>query len=395
MPVTVKPASHGPRTMNRNASRLQSPLELLKRACEKESKACHELLQSSFDTTRSSTVDASSNGFVKGAIKAYNQHYHLRIRPEDIWFAILSQLSLYINVHAEELRGQFVAHEGKKELELKYDGSRYTVDFGLFAKQMGELIEKNVVDPELRRWMMPAFTTTSPNDVVVASILLMGATQKYFDFKCCIMCGLPSVTLLGEKADWELILTRIEKLKEYGEEPTQFYNLLKPVISRFVTSFDKPTSKQTIDFWQHIAHHLHGGSGPSYYSGWITAFCFWDADGKSMYRSQSSGASSGHTKDVDWQEGRSVLKLDGVAYHLIESDEVPPGYTSVPVKVDDNGYEFMATMVAGSVGTKYISSKGPQAHCDTVQPESGWWMFQNTKEQPEAKRLVYEASDFS
>ena len=53
-----------------------------------------------------------------------------------------------------------------------------------------------------------------------------------------------------------------------------------------------------------------------------------------------------------------------MAYHVIESEDIPPGYTSVPVKVDDNGNVFMATRMAGSVGMRYIGD-------DTIQPESG------------------------
>lgn len=52
--------------------------------------------------------------------------------------------SLSINAHAEELRQTFVAHEGKKELEVKGLGNRYTVDFAGMARKMGYLLEKNV-----------------------------------------------------------------------------------------------------------------------------------------------------------------------------------------------------------------------------------------------------------
>ncbi|KAL8967589.1 MAG: hypothetical protein Q9197_005350 [Variospora fuerteventurae] len=286
--------------------------------------------------------------------------------------SVLSQFSFFINAHAEELRGQFVAHKGQKELRIDYCGTRYSVDYGLFAEQMGALIEQNVVDPELRQWIMPAFTTTTKNDIVVASILLMGSTQKYFKFVCGIICGLPSVTLLGNKEDWELILTRLEKLKDYGEEPTQFYTLLQPVVSRFVESFNSPTSDATVAFWQRIAHYDDGGSGPTYYSGWITAFCFWNAEGKSMFHTFH------HADRIDassWEKAHQ-LKLDNAIYHWIESEDVPPGYTSVPVTVDDNGNVFAATMIAGSVGTKYSGSQGAEHDMDTIQPESGWWMFE-------------------
>jgi hypothetical protein len=84
---------------------------------------------------------------------------------------------------------------------------------------------------------------------------------------CSITCGLPSVTLLGRKEDWEKMLYRLEKLKTFGDEPTQWYNLLKPVFKRFVETFDDPKGKATKDFWQTIAHYESGGSGPTYLSG--------------------------------------------------------------------------------------------------------------------------------
>ncbi|KAL9590165.1 MAG: hypothetical protein Q9203_001019 [Teloschistes exilis] len=107
------------------------------------------------------------------------------------------------------------------------------------------------------------------------------------------------------------------------------------------------------------------GSGPSYWSGWITAFCFWDKDGKSMY---TKGA-------------LTTLKLDDATYHQVDSSDVPPGYSSVPVIVDDNGDEFGATMIAGSVGMKYSSSSGETSGLDTLQPESGWFMFEKKSEE--------------
>ena len=181
--------------------------------------------------------------------------------PEDIWFAILSQLSLYINAHAEELRSFFVAHEGQKALWIHYgSGSIHTIDNGRFAQNMGILLSKNVNDPDLHPWIMPAFSTTTDNDRIVASVIMMGALQKYFTYGWSTMCALPSVTLLGEKSDWELLLQRIEKLPQLGEESTLFYALLKPVITQCVQSFVSPASDATRDFWQKIIHRK-GGSG--------------------------------------------------------------------------------------------------------------------------------------
>ena len=69
---------------------------------------------------------------------------------------------------------------------------------------MGRLLEKNIVDPELREWIIPDFSTTTRDDRVVASVLMMGTLQKYFSYTLSIVCGLPSVTLLGTEEDWRI-----------------------------------------------------------------------------------------------------------------------------------------------------------------------------------------------
>ncbi|KAL8790380.1 MAG: hypothetical protein Q9195_006398 [Heterodermia aff. obscurata] len=423
MPVTIHPAP-GYAARQWNGRTASSPDELLKGACPESHQASKCIIQSSFEFDVETSISPLKNGFVHAAIDAYSYHHHLTLRPEDIWFAILTQLSLYINEHAEELRSFFVAHEGQKELWIIYDsGSIHTVDMGDFAQRMGGLLSKNVNDSELHPWIIPAFSTTTAQDRVVASVIMMGALQKYFAYGCGICCALPSVTLLGEKADWKLgiltlekenILQRIEKIPNLGEEPRQFYELLKPVLTRFVDSFTSPDSECTRDFWQKIADK-NSGSGFTMISGWITAFCFWDQHGKMLYR-------------VGNRSGRPGCLLDDVSYHQVEIKNIPSGCTSVPVTVDDNGKIYKTVMVAGSVGARVTSSgemldeshvphKGQSGRyeagkwvpdnrkpppptgapgLDSLQPESGWWMY-DTFEDPKAaedkERTMIQDSD--
>jgi hypothetical protein len=101
----------------------------------------------------------------------------LVIRPDDVWLAILTQFNHFVNANSELLRASFVAHEGQRELTIIAEGSRYSLDFGNMSRQMVGEFEKNVVDPELRAWVLPAFTTTTQNDTTVAAMLMM-ATPK-------------------------------------------------------------------------------------------------------------------------------------------------------------------------------------------------------------------------
>ena len=81
------------------------------------------------------------------------------------------------------------------------------------------------------------------------------------------MCGIPSVTLLGEKEDYLSILLRLDKLEEFGAEPTTFAQLLRPILKEFSTAFDYVEEEHqlpTPDFWNRICHWKSGGSGPTY-----------------------------------------------------------------------------------------------------------------------------------
>lgn len=367
MPVTINIAKHAA-SLYQPLVKLRGPCgNLFERSCADQAEKCAQIIQSSFHLNMD--LQPSSNGFIEGAVRAYSGHHNLLIRPEDVWFAILTQLSIFINKHSQEMRGKFVVptQTGKKTLEVLEVGNRFTVDNGLMAEKMTHLVQKNVVDPELRAWMIPAFTTTSKKDEIVASILMMGSLQKYFTFKFTYRCGIPSVTLLGEQADWEEILKRLEKLPTFGKAANQWYSLLKPVISRFVRTFDDQ-SPEISDFWARMINRQMG-SGVDRVSGWLSAFCFWNDDGELLYHPLSRSDDS--------------LRLDGQVYGDFEMEDMPRGYATVPVICDDNGYKFDAVMVAGFVGIKCTSSgkkmsigrTGP----DTMQAESGWLMYEKKK----------------
>ncbi len=99
---------------------------LLKGSCPVEHTRCKSIIQSSFPSfSTQPPIHSSANGFVRAVIAAYCDHHHLTIRPEDVWFAILTQLSFFVNAYGEELRSFFVSHDGRKELEVMDNGSSY------------------------------------------------------------------------------------------------------------------------------------------------------------------------------------------------------------------------------------------------------------------------------
>ncbi|KAF1943610.1 hypothetical protein EJ02DRAFT_432988 [Clathrospora elynae] len=379
MPATLKIADHPSESWKRQ--NITSSADLLKGSSRADYEASKWIIQSSIsrDEYEKTHITPSQNGFVYAAFYAYNQHHHLTIRPDDVWLAILSQLNFYINAHAEELRNYFVSHKGQKELEVEDVGNIRTVDFGRLARRMTTLIQNNVNDPSFWDWILLAFSTTTVCDRTTAAVLMMGSMQAYFSFMMTCTCGLPSVTLLGEREDYEDILQRLDKLPELGTECAQFADLLRPVLRNFVSSFEPQPSPST-------------RSGPDFLSGWLTAFCFWNNDGKCLYRQ----------KNVDhlraWER---ACELDGIAYHQVATEEIPNGFASVPVKVNDNGTTYHTKMIAGAIGIQATSSGGLGAEgdepgaaegdkLDTLQPLSGWFMYEIKENKASASSQEYE-----
>lgn len=414
MPVTIKlPHVRAESVSDRDS--VQEPLALLEGACKSEYENCSEFLESSFsDFGR--TIIPSPNGFVLGAIEACNNHHHLQLRPEDIWFAILTQFRFYLYRKTESQRWKFVTYRGKEELIMEPDVlDHHDVDFGLFAKFMSHEIDWYLSDrsKKYKDWVTPEFTTTTEQDKVVASVLFMGLMKDYFVYTCYLRCGLPSialpgdweescglpsvafpeessvtllgektdcegsfrlqsVTLLGEKSDWEEILRRLDKLEYCGDSlRTRF----KPVITRFILSFENPDSDQVRSFWNQIAHKCELDSGPvCHYSGWISAFCH--------KPDRPGGNDLEQSPNMDTQE---PFSLDGVVYDVIDSNDIPPGYASVPIKIVVFKTTYDAVMGAGSVGLRCTKSTAMRQHEDTLSAETGWWIFEKKPDEDTTK----------
>ena len=188
-----------------------------------------------------------------------------------------------------------------------------------------------------------------------------------------LTCGIPSVTLEGEKSDWERLLARLDKLDSFGEEPRAWAAMLRPIITRFVRAFD---GEPDIDFWSRVCHYYPQGSGPTYLSGWITAFCVWSSKGKW----QGPPISKLSSRTIKLMSGETVpeLVLDKVSYPVIESDDVPVGFCEVDVKLDDNGVTLPCMMVSGHLAYSVEGEKK-----DRIRPLPSWFMFIKGEEEEE------------
>jgi hypothetical protein len=378
MAITVFPSDAEPQAYNHDnlPQAVLSTQDLFKESCPieyKNNKNATVVFSSSFNGISDGTLYPTSDGFVRGAIDAWAQHQHLVIRPDEVWFSILVQMNFYMNENAEELRHLFVSHSGKNEIHIE------DVTMERILSRFGDEIQARVKTPWLQEWITPNFSTTTDEDRLAANVLVMGLMKSYYHFSGGIICGLPSVTLLGEKADWQQLLAKLDRLSDFGEQPKAYASQLRPILSHFVQTFDEPDSPRIREFWNNIvlaSYHDICGVEPYTVNGWLTGFAFWDREGKPLSQWKHDG-----------------LDLDGVKYTSRKIDELPIAYAQVPLTmVKFHGVDkFLAYLVAGNIA-KQIRHGLPAGYAgalkrfngsavdeslphSVLEPRSGWLMY--------------------
>jgi hypothetical protein len=287
------------------------------------------------------------NGFVGAAFQAYNMHYHLVLRPDDIWIAITTALASFIDTHAEEMRSIFVSHEGKEKLVVFGSGNRMSADYPDLIDQLTTLIDQKTKD-NIRDWIECNFSTSDPASRTVSKLVLMGALKHYFSYGMCLMCGLPGVTLKGTIEDWKTIRTRVDRLTTWNiPELSAWSVVLANVLDQFVGAFE---GKIDTSFWNRIAHQTGGGSGPRYLEGWILAF-------------------------IPFVRGNYILNdvkaiQSTNCYGRLDTNRVPCSAVQVPVTINDNGTEIETFFVAGAIVSAY------DADTNQMRPALDWALFQ-------------------
>ena len=112
----------------------------------------------------------SGDSFVRGAIESWGLHQHFIVRPEEVWFTILVQMSFYMSAtqNSEALRDVFVSHQGKQEIRIPAPD----LDVANALSKFRFAIQERVKTPWLMNWIVPNHTTTRTEDVMISNVLV-------------------------------------------------------------------------------------------------------------------------------------------------------------------------------------------------------------------------------
>lgn len=148
------------------------------------SSAC-ELVSPDARSTHSGLLERQphGHGFISAVTTAFDLHLPLTLRPEHLWVLVLQGVARHVVANAEDLRKEFVSHEGKEQLEVhRHDvewqtgcSTRGAAPEGLdWAGVVAEFSDQNGA-----RWWTPRdFSTTTPTERVVSQVTMMDMLQE-------------------------------------------------------------------------------------------------------------------------------------------------------------------------------------------------------------------------
>lgn len=181
----------------------------------------------------------------------------------------------------------------------------------------------------------------------------MGSMQKYFTYKCLLMCGIPKVILEGDLEDWQKLKGKVDYLKGFKDTPiAEWAVLLDYVIDKFISAYQGEIDN---DFWQRaVSSECYGSGGQRGYSGWFAIFAPFGTSGAYMLN--------------DYNTAISTHKF---VHSMYESSDFSVSVIGVPVKVIDHpnhegGMVYKTKFYAGS-NMIHFDEKN-----NTVRPSKGW-----------------------
>jgi hypothetical protein len=336
---------------------------------EKANVSIEKLLGTSIESCDTYQVDVVEQpGFhslIAAANLAYQHHFPLVLSPDILWLTLAQGLANHVNNHAEKMRHRFVAHEGKKLIQVRRDDFVKGSPENPWAEvwpEFSSAIQK-AIGLENHALILNDFSTTGSTERAASEVVLMDCVQSYFDYEFITMCGIPEITLEGTVEDWEKIHEKVQQLAQFDLK--WWTDDVRQITAEFVRAAQGDANQP---FWRAVYKKQDGSGGP-YTSGWLMRLLPYLKQREFKLARKGDYKSGYHTP---WQ---TTLKNPWVGKPLLQGPErfggitdcqLPASASQVPFVWDYLGQKFDYRFVAG------VLTVTQEKESRAIRPRIGW-----------------------
>lgn len=223
-------------------------------------------VEACYRPTRRLVDTLGGHGLLTAVHEAYAEHRPLALSPDHVWLCVAQGVARHVLDNAESLRDRFVAHDGRRALEVRRDdfvpgdpGNDWPAAIATLSDALREILGED------HGLFVAESSTTDATARTAGQIVLMGALQQYFSFTVSSLCGIPNIELEGTSADWTSLVRRVDRLDGLGLE--WWLPSLRAALTHFARAADGDAPESV---WRQF-YKAEDASGGLYTSGWINA----------------------------------------------------------------------------------------------------------------------------
>jgi hypothetical protein len=332
-----------------------------------------------------------AHGFISAVTSAFKDHYPLALRPQHFFLLVAQGVATHVDLNSEEVRHNWVPHEGKKTLEVICD--EFSLDGPndwasvVSGKEdsFSQLIGKSTV-PGVAEELAPAFSDTTPVEDIAQKIVVMDICKHYFDFKMSTCCGFPEITLEGTVEDWQRLHHASERLLRRctSEFAKQWGDALLPLLDKLLTA-----RKGEVDanFWNSMCKRggTSGSGARTWFNGWFNIF-FPYVDRRCNRYCQPYSSDAGYVLEgLVWDKRYGMREPQGCGGP--DCLDFGNGMSSAPVEWNFNGHIVYLDFQAGFVGAVQ------DLETLQIRPQISWFITRAMKSWTPEEKVAYLIKD--
>lgn len=260
-------------------------------------------------------------GFLDYLSLAYRNHFCVVIKPDDIWFMVLAELSLVIAKAPGSYASLFTTTPDKRQTIRVPTNDPTQINPALVIEHLKDCVPCNV------GLFLPEFTTTTPNSRLAMHVAFCDMASPFYNYST-YLCGIPRITFEGTEEDWAKVAQGFSKLSAlFGSFDTSPVSPLSIYLKRCyecVKSMIQAVLMEDTRYINRMVKVERCGSGSQFeMSGWILDLVL-SAKQKTQLEGLPSHIASMTYKNLD--TGRTFKLFTGLTESCFDGGYLVPRY---------------------------------------------------------------------
>lgn len=161
-------------------------------------------------------LDPHHHGFCETVLTAYNDHLGLKLRPDDLWNAVIQGFGQHINKFPEHFRSLIVPHTKQGDAKIQVTVDIHSDDPATVIHSLHQATLQAIA-PKSREILgfAPDFTTTDLYSHAASTGVTLYACKPFIQYGVILSCGFSEFCLEGTIQDWYRLKERVLQVFAY------------------------------------------------------------------------------------------------------------------------------------------------------------------------------------